>query len=86
MKRFYYLIKLAFWSNSVVKQLAQAKNTTHKVDQKLEAYRANADKKVDEYTKDTKQNFNKAVNAFDKTVEQKASETKSWFGSWFGGK
>jgi hypothetical protein len=56
------------------------------VDQKLEAYRANADKKIDEYTKDTKKSFNSAVNTFDKTVENKASETKSWLGGWFGGK
>ncbi|OCK79915.1 hypothetical protein K432DRAFT_426138 [Lepidopterella palustris CBS 459.81] len=62
------------------------KLTTSKVDAKLEGYRANAEKKLDEYRKEAGKDLSSAVDKFDKTVEQKAAQSKSWIGSWFGGK
>ncbi|KAF2091402.1 hypothetical protein K490DRAFT_31510 [Saccharata proteae CBS 121410] len=63
-----------------------AKAQTSKVDAKLEAYRANADKKIGEYKAELGKEANQAIDKFDRTVEQKASESKSWVSSWFGGK
>jgi hypothetical protein len=65
-------------------QYANAKDTTHKVDSKLESYRANAEKKIDEYRKDTGAKVNSAIDSFDKNVEQGASKSKSWVSGWFG--
>lgn len=61
-----------------------AKATTNKVDAKLEGYRTNAEKKLDEYRKEAGKDLTSAVDKFDKTVEQKAAQSKSWIGSWFG--
>lgn len=65
-------------------QIDDAKATTNKVDAKLEGYRANAEKKLDEYRKEAGKDLTSAVDKFDKTVEQKAAQSKSWIGSWFG--
>jgi hypothetical protein len=71
-------------TNERVFQIDDAKTTTNKVDAKLEGYRANAEKKLDEYRKEAGKDLTSAVDKFDKTVEQKAAQSKSWIGSWFG--
>jgi hypothetical protein len=67
-------------------KVAAAKDTTHKVDAKLESYRADADKKLGEYRQKTGEQLGKAVDKFDKSVEKGAAESKSWISGWFGGK
>ena len=47
---------------------AQARDGTHKVDQKLEEYRQKAEKNIDTTIKKTGTELNKAVDAFDKNV------------------
>lgn len=47
---------------------AQARDGTHKVDQKLEAYRQRADQSIDQTIKKTGAELNKAVDSFDKNV------------------
>lgn len=47
---------------------AQARDGTHKVDQKLEEYRQRAEKNIDQTIKKTGTELNKAVDAFDKNV------------------
>jgi len=47
---------------------AQARDGTHKVDQKLEAYRQKADQSIDQTIKKTGTELNKAVDSFDKNV------------------
>jgi hypothetical protein len=69
-----------------ISQATSAKDTTNKVDSKLETYRANADKKLDDLRKDTGQKLTSAVDKFDHSVEKGAAQSKSWLGSWFGGK
>lgn len=54
----------------VDKFAAQARDGTHKVDQKLEEYRARAEKGLDTTIKQTGTELNKAVDAFDKNVQQ----------------
>jgi len=49
---------------------------------KARAEAAKAEGKLEQYSKDAK----KEVDAFDRAVEKKASEAKSGFSSWFGGK
>jgi len=68
------------------KAVDDAKATTHKVDAKLESYRANAEKKFEDTRKETGKTLSNAVDTFDKTVEKKAGETKGWFGGLWGGK
>jgi cell division septum initiation protein DivIVA len=46
----------------------QARDGTHKVDQKLEAYRQRADQSIDQTIKKTGTELNKAVDSFDKNV------------------
>jgi hypothetical protein len=55
--------------------------TSSQVD-KARAEAAKVEGKLEQYSKDAK----KEVDAFDRTVEKKASEAKSGFSSWFGGK
>jgi len=66
--------------------VSQAKDSTHKVDAKLEGYRTDAGKKIDEYRRETGDTLNKAVDKFDKSVEKGAAQSKSWISGWFGGK
>jgi F0F1-type ATP synthase membrane subunit b/b' len=47
---------------------SQARDGTHKVDQKLEEYRQKAEKNIDQTIKKTGTELNKAVDAFDKNV------------------
>ena len=47
---------------------AQARDGTHKVDQKLEEYRRRADQSIDKTVKQTGAELNKAVDSFDKNV------------------
>jgi hypothetical protein len=79
------LNRLAFFIYSL-NQVSSAKDTGHKVDAKLDAYRAEAGKKLDDYRKETGDALNKAVDQFDKSVEKGASQSKSWISGWFGGK
>lgn len=48
----------------------QARDETHKVDAKLESYRASASKSIDENMNKTGKELNKAVDAFDKNVQE----------------
>ncbi|KAF2477097.1 uncharacterized protein BDR25DRAFT_251670 [Lindgomyces ingoldianus] len=63
-----------------------AKATANKVDAKLDAYRQDATRKFEEARKETGKELNSAVDKFDKTVTEKAGQSKSWLGSWFGSK
>jgi hypothetical protein len=47
---------------------SEARDKTHKVDQKLEEYRQKAEKNIDQSIKKTGTELNKAVDSFDKTV------------------
>ena len=71
----------------------QARSQAKVAEQKFDAYSADAKKKFEEAKAKAEQEYraagkeiNAAVNQFDKTVEQKAAETKGWFGGFFGGK
>ncbi|KAM0705880.1 hypothetical protein Q7P35_007240 [Cladosporium inversicolor] len=64
---------------------AQARDGTHKVDQKLEEYRQKAEKNIDSTIQKTGTELNKAVDAFDKNVGQGAEKAKSGISSWLGG-
>lgn len=64
-------------------QIAEAKATTSKIDEKLEAYRAQADKKIGEVSSQTAKELHSAVDKFDKTVEDKTAQSKSWLSGWF---
>jgi F0F1-type ATP synthase membrane subunit b/b' len=57
---------------------SQARDGTHKVDQKLEEYRQKAEKNIDQSIKKTSTELNKAVDAFDKNVGEVSliSETR----------
>ncbi|KAF2686185.1 hypothetical protein K458DRAFT_416493 [Lentithecium fluviatile CBS 122367] len=59
-----------------------AKAEAERAKAKLDNFKQGTEKKFEETGKE----FNAAVNKFDKEVTQKASESKSWLGSWFGGK
>lgn len=61
----------------------EARTTANRVDQKLEAYRAQADKKVGDYTTQVKKDAHNAVEQFDKTVEDQAAKSKGWLSGWF---
>jgi len=61
---------------------AQVKAEAERAEKKLETYRQEANKKFEEVRKEG----NQAVDKFDRNVEKAASETKSWFSGWFGGK
>lgn len=59
----------------------------------MDAYSADARRKFEEAKNEAskdfqqgKQEFNAAVDKFDQKVLADAAKTKSWFGSWFGGK
>ncbi|ORY10812.1 hypothetical protein BCR34DRAFT_485075 [Clohesyomyces aquaticus] len=65
---------------------ASAKDTTNKIDAKLDGYRRDAEKKIDQTRQETGKNLSNAVDKFDATVTDKAAKTQSWLGSWFGGK
>ncbi|KAF2125932.1 hypothetical protein P153DRAFT_425690 [Dothidotthia symphoricarpi CBS 119687] len=71
----------------------KAKSQAKDAEVKLDAYSADARKKYEdakvEAARDFQQGkheFNAAVDKFDQKVLQDAAKTKSWFGSWFGGK
>ncbi|KAF2249215.1 hypothetical protein BU26DRAFT_551012 [Trematosphaeria pertusa] len=64
----------------------EAKAEVNKAGKTLDAYRQDAGKKLEETRQTTGKDFNAAVDKFDKKVTEGARETKSWFGSWFGGK
>lgn len=53
---------------------AQARDGTHKVDQKLEEYRRSAEKNLDSTIQKTGAELNKAVDAFDKNVSEVSLE------------
>ncbi|KAK5017344.1 hypothetical protein LTR39_001597, partial [Cryomyces antarcticus] len=65
--------------------IATVKDTTSKVDAKLEAYRNSAEMKIEEYKREAEKDLHNAVDTFDKTVEEKAAKAKSGLSSWFGG-
>jgi len=67
-------------------QMKQAKDATHKVDAKLENYRSATEKKLDEARRETGKTLTNAIDKFDSSVEKGAAQSKSWIGSWFGGK
>lgn len=65
--------------------IANARDTTSKVDAKLETYRKEAESKIDSARKEAGTELNKAVDSFDKNVTEGASKAKSGISSWFGG-
>ncbi|KAF2009149.1 hypothetical protein BU24DRAFT_428671 [Aaosphaeria arxii CBS 175.79] len=64
----------------------QAKAEADKAGQKFESYRQDAAKKFEETRQEAGKEINQAVDKFDKTVSEGAEKSKSWVGSWFGGK
>lgn len=67
-------------------QADDAKAEASKAGQKLDAYRNDAAKKLDDARKTTGQELTTAVDKFDQSVSEGAAKSKSWVGSWFGGK
>jgi len=63
--------------------LQQGKETTSKIDSKLESYRASAEQKIDGARKEIGKDLTAAVDSFDKNVEKGASKSKSWISGWF---
>ncbi|KAK5070687.1 hypothetical protein LTR16_009324, partial [Cryomyces antarcticus] len=61
--------------------IATVKDTTSKVDAKLEAYRNSAEMKIEEYKREAEKDLHNAVDTFDKTVEEKAAKAKSGLSS-----
>lgn len=73
--------------------IASARDAGNKVDNKLEAYRRDAEAKIESARKEAGveinkagTELNKAVDSFDKNVTEGAAKAKSGIGSWFGGK
>ncbi|KAF1958137.1 hypothetical protein CC80DRAFT_441941, partial [Byssothecium circinans] len=64
----------------------EAHQTGQQVDQKLDQYRQDASKKFEDVRQTTSKDLNAAVDKFDQKVTEGAGKSKSWFGSWFGGK
>ncbi|KAF2738677.1 hypothetical protein EJ04DRAFT_573536 [Polyplosphaeria fusca] len=64
----------------------RAKAEANKADAKFDQYRADAAKKFEESRQETGNKLNSAVDTFDKNVAEGANKSKSWIGSWFGGK
>jgi hypothetical protein len=67
-------------------QVQQAKDATNRADKSIQSYAASAEKKFDEIKTDTGKNLSAGIDKFDKNVSKGAAESKSWIGSWFGGK
>ncbi|KAF2175697.1 hypothetical protein K469DRAFT_723890 [Zopfia rhizophila CBS 207.26] len=68
------------------RQLEDAKAATSKADARIQDFSRDASKKLEEYKKETGKELNNAVDKFDKTMSEGTSKSKSWIGSWFGGK
>ncbi|KAF1981328.1 hypothetical protein K402DRAFT_342639 [Aulographum hederae CBS 113979] len=66
--------------------IAQAKAKTQEVDATAARYQKDAGKILEQYKKETGKDVTAAIDKFDKTVEEGAAKSKSWAGSWFGGK
>ncbi|KAE9980353.1 hypothetical protein BLS_008813 [Venturia inaequalis] len=64
----------------------QAKDATTRADKSLQSYAASAEKKLGEIKEETGKNLTAGIDKFDKNVSKGAAESKSWLGSWFGGK
>jgi hypothetical protein len=64
-------------------QVAKAKETTSKIDSKLEGYRASAEQKIDSTRKEVGKDLTAAIDSFDKNVEKGAAKGKSWLSGWF---
>ncbi|KAF2267723.1 hypothetical protein CC78DRAFT_456419 [Lojkania enalia] len=58
----------------------------NKAEAKFEQYSKDAGKKLQDVRQETGKQLNSAVDKFDQTVTEGASKSKSWIGSWFGGK
>lgn len=58
----------------------------NKADARAREIGNDASKKFEEYKKETGKELNSAVDKFDKSVSEGATKSKSWIGSWFGGK
>ena len=63
--------------------MQQGKETTSKIDSKLESYRATAEQKIDGARKEIGKDLSSAVDSFDKNVEKGAAKSKSWISGWF---
>jgi len=57
-----------------------------RADKNIQAYASVAGKKFEEIEAETGKNLNAGIDKFDKNVEKGAAQSKSWIGSWFGGK
>ncbi|QDS73047.1 hypothetical protein FKW77_009538 [Venturia effusa] len=71
---------------SIDSAFQQAKDATTRADQSIQSYAASAEKKLGEIKVDTGKNLSASIDKFDKEVSKGAAESKSWLGSWFGGK
>ena len=71
---------------TVTHQVQQAKDATARADKNIQSYAASAEKKFDEVKADTGKKLNAGIDKFDQSVENGAAQSKSWIGSWFGGK
>jgi F0F1-type ATP synthase membrane subunit b/b' len=67
-------------------QVQQAKDATNRADKSIQSYAASAEKKLEEIKTETGKSLSAGVDKFDKSVTKGAAESKSWIGSWFGGK
>lgn len=67
-------------------QFQQAKDATARADDSIQSYAASAEKKLGEIKEETGKNLTAGIDKFDKNVSKGAAESKSWIGSWFGGK
>ncbi|TID16607.1 hypothetical protein E2P81_ATG12024 [Venturia nashicola] len=71
---------------SIDSAFQQAKDATTRADKSIQSYAASAEKKLEEIKEETGKNLTAGIDKFDKNVSKGAAESKSWLGSWFGGK
>jgi antirestriction protein ArdC len=67
-------------------QVQHAKDATARADKNIQSSAGSAEKKFDEIRAETGKSINAGIDKFDKNVEKGAAQSKSWIGSWFGGK
>lgn len=67
-------------------KVQQARDATTRADKSIQSYAASAENKFDELKTETGKNLSASIDKFDKNVTKGAAESKSWIGSWFGGK
>ncbi|KAF2875665.1 hypothetical protein BDV95DRAFT_279776 [Massariosphaeria phaeospora] len=63
-----------------------AKVEANRLGQNIDHYKNDAERKLEEVRRTTGKDVNAAADKFDKTVLDEVEKSKSWVGSWFGGK